>query len=590
MKLPEPEPTEVQADLTPEPTAGAFVGHEAEADQGPPAEKVEQGSLGEPAQPDVLTAGRPCMGSPEACSDEAFAPTEAQDKPVLSPEQTSSIAATMDDTRGALGEDFYQQEENGGLAPPEDVEQRPSLPLPPQANAYSSSPFGPPAYPGGKGPGDGPNLPASFQHIPLFGDDVHGLFTEQPVQDDLYWQDWFTLPVDKGAGYDDWKEMGRCRYQPDSLVPVPIIDMEGSGVPRVAVLPNPKDSTKYDLHMYSWQGPKLRHFIAETPLKGNELIWQEKPPAQFHRGGSPIFTKDFFDTSKFLNPSKVKLNDPDYEFWAADMAVVYYWVGPVLVGPTPHPRVPELRFYFWPECGAGLPKAPLQCATTRDGEKFYTSSVTFPPAFGDNGWVTVPQAIHMPYNEWWMYYVGNTPQNEYAKANSNRPPPVTPHSTRIQFSTDNGVNWKPKVPSGLFAYPTNPPQDPLSTYNPLWGLYNTRVDPEVVYLKNTPWTDRSKPPPPKYRMYVKGRYNFEVTESTDGLNWGPLGLLNIGKHEPAAWDSGNWHDGYISRTTGKKIPPNYTGCYDMSVFRIPSENYTCMLYIKNDAIHYARLK
>ncbi len=76
-------------------------------------------------------------------------------------------------------------------------------------------------------------------------------------------------------------------------------------------------------------------------------------------------------------------------------------------------------------------------------------------------------------------------------------------------------------------------------------------------------------------MYVKGHRSLEVTESLDGLNWGELKQISIGE--------------LIGKFNGYVVKA-YAGCYDLSVFRIPSKKFAYMLYIKNDEIHYARLK
>ena len=568
--LPPPEPTEAPADLTPEPYAGAFAGREAEANLGLPAENVKQGSQGEPMQPDVPITGQLLLAKPRAHSSEGFAAVEAQNRATLHPLQSGPPNAIMGAVTGDVGAGLNRPQDQGGRAPSTDLEQRPPLPLPPEGAFHSSTPPDYPAIPESHAPGGRPNLPAYFVRSPIQGPDIPGVFTEDtnPPPPQLhepypFWQDWFTLPQKIGAGYDDWEEMGRCRLWQSSQGPIMAKYLEGSGVPRVAVFPNSADPTKYDLHMYSWQGENLRHFIAAISPTGDDLEWVEQTPSvKFYGENGTINTDDFFDTSEFINPSKAKT---EYDFWAADMAVVYFWAGLI------YKPVPELRFYFWPESNAGLLKSPLQCATTKDGYNFYASNVLFSPQYGDNGWVTVPQAIRMPNGDWWMYYVGNIPEREYE---SSKKPKARRHSTRIQYSTDNGVSWKPKYPSGDIEYPDVPPFPWIGTYNSFWGLPNTRVDPEVVHLENS-IQDFNKP---KYRMYVKGQNSLEVTESWAGLNWGALKPLGIGK--------------YTERNlkTGKR-ETRYHGCYDQSVFRIPSKKRAFMLYVMDDdKIHYARLK
>ena len=356
------------------------------------------------------------------------------------------------------------------------------------------------------------------------------------------------------------------------------------GIPRLAVLPNPKDPKKYDLHMYTWAPHELKHYIAvfetdpDPKASGRYIV-------KWRAGQKVTYLDKLFQTSKFSPPAPTQ-NVPPLFYHPGDMAIVYNWEGPITN------RHPVLRFYFQPESSWGQFKGSLICATTTDGHKFTPSSVTFPAKYGDNGWVTVPHAIRMLNGQWWMYYVGNIPAVEYELAKT-RPvkPPVTPHSTRIQYSTDNGVNWSPKIPSGAYPYHLNPPQDPLSSYNSHWGLYNTRVDPDVVYLEEPHRTAHSNPPPPKYRMYVKGEYNFEVTESRDGLEWGPLTKLTIGKEDPT-----NNLDWKKKPLTG--LPDNYDECFDPTVIRIPSIDEVYMFYVKtvevngvnHDEIQYARLK
>ena len=542
--------------------AGDFAGQTAESDLGAHASSSDEGPSwgleGDAVESDLGADAAEAEATAEAAA-------EAAEK-----EQGPSWGLEADEAEGDIGEEAEETETSrNGLAwdtTPEEadyesvgVEESPPPPPPPGAGAYSSSPIGQPGYPGGKGPGEVYNLPASYRQVIPLGHDVPGLFTEEPSQGApepySYWKDWFTLPAGKGAGFNDWKEMGQCMMPGKKPV-------EGGGIPRLAVLPKYKGSTTYDLHMYFYADSKLKHFVAN--IGTNDLTWTE---------GKVVGLDNVINIPR----SKYPPNLPSFSgplYFPGDMAVIYNWPNNWTGSLTN--LNPVLRFYFMPESQFGQFRSPLYCATTTDGTTFKLSNVTFPAQAGDDGWVTVPHAIRMNNGEWWMYYVGNIPEWDYqGLLTPDQPKPtMRPHSTRLQFSTDNGVNWK-SMPITSF-------------YNPKDGLMNTRVDPDVVYLDNT------DPKGAQYRMYVKGMHNFEVTESVDGFQWSSPQPLDIGHDTKLPGEKKIWN---LDPVTGE--PSNYTRCFDPTVVRIPSNNPSTvqayMFFVKEagkgkpNEIHYAKL-
>jgi len=533
--LPAPTPAEDNANLTPEPEAGAFAGQEANEAFNPAEEQAGDGAL---AVLDGIPTSDSNLPEPEgsAAGDaSAIAPTVFQGQHAPSEVWTTPTAGAMaEHMAGSLGHEFYKPDDRGKMVPASGAEQQPPTPVPSGAENYSFAPSGqqgfyyPPGSSDGEGSSGGPNAPKSFYRRPYQGENVPGLsIDEELIPRPLYWIPWFTLPSNRGGGFYDWEEMGQCEMVPDPFVPAikPEVVPSG-GIPRLAVLQRSPGSTEYDLHMYTWASNKLKHYIAKFVKESNDryvVRWKAGPQVTGLKG---LFTNsNFTNTNLPTNPRKTA---PPLSYHPGDMAIVYYWDTAIT---NPYP---VLRFYFMLGSTWGQFKSPLLCATTTNGWEFTQSSVAFPARKGDKGWVTVPHAIRMLNGEWWMYYVGNIPEIEYKAAQTNPTTIVaTPHSTRIQYSINNGVTWNKKYPSGTIFYP-HAKTSKWRKYKHPWGLPNTRVDPDVVYLESDPKVQQVAPgtipapqggpitggisttlggsaspqdTTPNYRMYVKGEYH-----------------------------------------------------------------------------------
>ena len=407
------------------------------------------------------------------------------------------------------------------MAHMEGIKPTPRLPVPPGPGAYSSAP------PGSDPDGPIPQPRGLFVDTELIARPYEGWPGPKPapVQCPDYFLLYFTIGSNQGLSWEE--EAKPCVTRKDLS---PSVESVGLGPPTVVVLPEKDIDGRHKLRMYFAEIYQSEYQVLVGFGRWEVQTMQSaKLNFAFSYDGK-IWTRE---GSADISALGLKANEH-----IQDMAVIYGCEGSLLTSGM------YLHFFFQlNDHKLGNIKSPLIHAVTQDGETFTPGNNDLKPTdvggkliggmkTGDNGWITTPRAVKLPDGRWRMYYVGNLPPKGAV---------IFPHDARTQVTSNEGQSWDTEL-QGNPNYPN---------YNAAAGMASTGVDPDVLYLNPARGAK-------KYRMFYKGKHNFYVSDSFDGLTWSGVTKLGIGK-----WykNTSNW--------VNNLGEDEYTHCYDPAVIRIP---------------------